>query len=93
MTAKDKDKAKEISLKLFGNGHFTHNAISQRKEIEKSLLEMAKWKDEEFQEEKKKWLDKACMWIENKYIKNSGGYYSMYRKENIIKSFKQAMEE
>ena len=41
----------------------------------------------------KKWLDKACMWIEYKYIKNSGGHYSMYRKENIIKSFKQAMEE
>lgn len=58
-----------------------------------AVMEMAEWKDKQFQEEKKKWLDKAYMWIEYKYIKNSGGYYSMYRKENIIKSFKQAMEE
>lgn len=98
----DEEKAKELSAEY---KQYTHNnAINLHLEnttkedvveqcVRAAALEMAEWKDKQFQEEKKKWLDKACMWIEYKYIKNSGGHYSMYRKENIIKSFKQAMEE
>jgi len=86
---KDKEKAKQIAEESQILSDFPHDYHS----VEYGALEMAKWKDEQFQEEKKKWFDKACMWIESKYIKNSGGHYSIYRKENIIKSFKQAMEE
>lgn len=44
---RNEDKAKEIALQLFDDGHFYHNGISQRKEIEKAILQMAEWKEEQ----------------------------------------------
>lgn len=47
------------------------------------IMEMAKWKDEQFAEEKKQWINKACEWL----FKNTRF------TTNDIRDFKKAMEE
>ena len=81
----NEEKAKEISLKLFENGHFTHNAISQRKEIEKSLIEMAEWKEQQMIEKALNWIhDNLCYYDEDGFDADGNG---------ILGDFKKAMEE
>ena len=47
---KNEKKANEIAVQMFEDGHFTHNGISQRKEVENALVKMAEWKDKCFDE-------------------------------------------
>lgn len=46
----NEEKAKQITWQLFNDGHFYHNGISQRKEIEKAVMTMAYWKEHQLKE-------------------------------------------
>lgn len=80
---KNKEKAKDMTRCLWYPQKCTED------DIQNMLIEMAEWKDEQFQEEKKKWLDKACEWIEPVF-KNLAGYNC---GGDLINDFKKAMEE
>lgn len=61
-----------------------------------AAMEMAKWKDEQFAEEKKELIDKAVKWFEKNelfraYPQLNGTYHFM--NVGIIEDFKKAIEE
>ena len=66
-------KAKELGDKFARQYHhnnypeFSSNSefVFSNEEIEKACNEMANWKDQKFQEEKKQWIEKAFDLIEN----------------------------
>lgn len=69
-----------------GTEHLTHCY----KECKKSALDMAKWKDKQFKEKKKKWIDKTAKWFED----NLKDWFEEEMMSNIIIEFKkQAMKE
>lgn len=54
-----------------------------------AAIEMAKWKDEQFEAEKQALIDKACEWLKD----NARNYYSAYATEDrLIEDFKKYME-
>lgn len=54
---------------------------------QKSALEMAQWKDEQFEAEKQQLIEKACEWLKD----NARNYYSAYATEDrLIEDFKKA---
>ena len=83
---KDEEKAKELSSKYARQYH--HNTYTEpssnsefvfsNEEIDRACLEMAKWKDEQYEEEKKNWLKKMSKWILENINKpfSNGGYIS-----------------
>lgn len=62
----------------------------QRKSVEKALLEMAAWKDEQFAKEKQQLIEKACEWLKSK---SCCGYIEDVEADELIARFKKAMEE
>lgn len=44
----NKEKTDRITWNLFDDGFFYHNGIAQRKEIQKVVMQMALWKDEQY---------------------------------------------
>lgn len=49
----NEEKAKDLTLSLFAKNFIYFNSISQRKAVEKTLVMMAEWKNEQYNEEKK----------------------------------------
>ena len=68
---KDKEKAKQIADRMIGlsNESSYNTPDEQRNNVrnvaEQAAISMAEWKDEQFQEERKKWIEKACNYIYN----------------------------
>ena len=91
---KNEDKAKEIALRLFDDGHFYHNGISQRKEIEKAILQMAEWKDEQA---KRQFIDKAVRWLKDNALhycyKSAFTGDAMIDINRLAERFEIAMQE
>lgn len=55
-------------------------------DIREKLVEMAEWKDEQFEKQKKEFLDKACEWLtENIDISK--------RQSHIVMDFRKYMED
>ena len=63
-----------------------------------AAMEMAEWKDEQFKEEKKRWIEKAMEYL----IFNTHDYYdgdgefavcNWLKRDEFIENFKQAMNE
>lgn len=46
----NKEMAQKLSEQVMRLDHFRCNGITQRKQIEDALMEMAVWKDEQFKE-------------------------------------------
>ena len=40
-----------------------NNGVSKDAAVMACLMEMAEWKDQNFAEEKKQWIGKACEWL------------------------------
>lgn len=63
ITKSNAEKAKDLTLSLFAKNFIYFNSISQRKAVEKTLVMMADWKDEQFKAEEQALIDKACEWL------------------------------
>lgn len=55
----NEQKAKELGEKYIEK-FFSPNEYS----IERCLLDMAQWKDEQHKQEKQQWIKEACKWLE-----------------------------
>lgn len=92
-------KAKELGDKFARQYHhnnypeFSSNSefVFSNKEIEKACNEMANWKDQQFQEEKKQLIKRASDWWE--LMLRQGNPEIQKCLELMIEQFKQAMEK
>lgn len=55
--------------------------------IKKRLMEMAQWKDEQFEAEKQALIDKACEWMEHNVWEYTG-----FDSYELSEAFKNAMK-
>lgn len=60
-------------------------------DIMDALLNMANWKDEQFEAEKQALIDKACEWLLANVSKHLHGYYT-FHKGLMLEEFQQAMK-
>lgn len=51
MIMTNEEKARELALNLFYDGIFYQDYESQKQEIQSAIMEMAKWKDDEYTKE------------------------------------------
>ena len=73
---------------------------SSEEECYDSAMEMAKWKDEQFVQEKEKLIDNVCEWIRNNicgYMMTSDGEFidsfdEMYWLDDVFGDLKEAMK-
>ena len=63
--------------------------------VQQAALQMAEWKDKQFQEEKKQLIEKACDYLYNNIDKNLVIYHNntWLKRDEFVKRFKKTMEE
>lgn len=91
----NEEKAEELS-KMYAR-QYRHNRyipfddvfVFSNEEINNACLKMAEWKDKQFAEEKKQWIEKAQHVLASILV---GGVHPQ-GIQGFIKQFKQAMEE
>lgn len=86
----DKTKALDIAMSLIDC------ELPTLEKCRKSAIQMAEWKDQQFQEEKKQLIEKAAKWLDDnqrvyREYDESGFYHE--KSQHLIKDFKQVMEE
>lgn len=86
MESQNETKAKEIAIQRKKH-YFDADALIINSEVEcyASAIDMAKWKDEQFEKEKQQLIDGAVEWL-NKYL------FYLDKKDDIINNFKQALK-
>ena len=87
MKQEDKEKAKQIAEISQILSDFPHDYHS----VEYGALKMAEWKEKEL-------IEKACLWLEDNFIKNcgyiaSGDSYINFNVKPAIEAFKKYMKE
>lgn len=94
------DKIKELLNECpINKAHLTEDELSAYHQgLRCGAYNMAEWKDKQFKEEKKQWIEKAVEWIENNIIGMMDGdlpyIQSTYdvSKNEFIEDFKQAVK-
>ena len=96
----NEEKAKEICCTQGCRGFdFCVKTYGNPCDVYTNCIKTAEWKDQQFAEEKKQWIEKAYEWLNN----NAGGYldYEAAKygesveldKESLLEDFKYAMGE
>lgn len=78
------EKAQEIS-----ENFYMPDTGFNREDLYESAMDMAEWKDKQFEEEKKQWFEKAHDWL----IKNSSKYVSFYENEFLVYAYKTMSDD
>ena len=96
------EKAREIAR--FNRGFYSTGGASHKysdEECYDSAMDMAKWKDEQFVQEKEKLIDNVCEWIKNNihdYMITGDGeiidtFDEMYWLDDMFGDLKESIEE
>lgn len=89
-TISNEEKAKDITKCLWFPQKCTES------DIQKMLIAMAEWKDEQFAQEKQLLIKKACKWlkdnIENYYYLDEA-YEQVISSKRLVEDLAKAMEE
>lgn len=91
----NEEKASEIVIKIQNSSHLDYDG-RRAKYMYESMIEIAKWKDEQFVAEKQALIDNACEWLESKGTKHIG--FNVITEEpsldlDFTELFRKAMEE